>query len=80
MPTLIVAATSAGAGKTALAAAIADHLAQQGSEVSAATAWSDDETSELAATLGDRAVASPLGSSSTAVASVAAEAASEGLA
>lgn len=70
MPTLIVAAISPGAGKTALTAAIADHLSGGDRKITAATAWSDDKTSPLKATLADIATAEPLASESGSVADV----------
>lgn len=71
MPTLIVAATSPGAGKTALTAAIADHLSGNDRKVTAATGWSGSEASDLKATLGENASTGPLTGSSGSVADVA---------
>jgi BioD-like phosphotransacetylase family protein len=56
MPTLIVAATSPGAGKTAITAAIADHLASGGRSVISGQAWSnasDSDIDSLRSVLGD---------------------------
>lgn len=74
MPTLIVAATSPGAGKTALTAAIADHLAGTDRKVTAATGWSNSPTTDLTATLGENAAASPLAGESGSIVDVASRA------
>lgn len=72
MPTLIVASTSAGAGKTALTAALTQHLAQKGRKVVAAAGWSDQPA--LQRVLGDSAAREALGDSSSSPADVAAKA------
>ena len=75
MPTLIVVATSPGAGKTALTAAFSAHLATGDRIVNTATAWassgSDSGDADLRATLGDSAASQPLGSESDSTATVA---------
>ena len=56
MPTLIVAATSPGAGKTTVTAAIADHVSSGGRGVVAGQAWSSDsgrDVDSLRSALGD---------------------------
>ncbi len=71
MPTLIVAATSAGAGKTALTAAIADHLSGESRKIIAATGWASRDAAGLKTTLGEIAHTEPLGSESASVGDVA---------
>ena len=75
MGTLIVAATSPGAGKTALTAAIAAHLAQGERKVNVASAWAApgnrSGNTDLRATLGDSAVPEPLGAESDPTSTVA---------
>ncbi len=70
MPTLIVAATSPGAGKTAIAAAIADHISGGERKVAASAAWSND-FSDLKAALGDNVPEQPLADQSASVAEIA---------
>ena len=56
MPTLIVAATSPGAGKTTITAAIADHVSSGGRSVVAGQAWSgasNTDVDSLRTVLGD---------------------------
>lgn len=77
MPTLIVAGTSPGAGKTALTAAIADHLANAADgnrKVSAATGWGADGAQGLVRALGDNAVSESLAGDSGSVTDVATKA------
>ena len=47
MPTLIVASIAPGAGKTALAAALAAYLSRSGRKVFAGKAWADDPANDL---------------------------------
>jgi BioD-like phosphotransacetylase family protein len=80
MPTLIVAGTSPGAGKTALTAAIASHFStssQDESGVTVAPAWANPDgstVSDLRDVLGDIAAARSLGSGSDSAATVAGKA------
>ena len=71
MPTLIVAGTSPGAGKTALTAAVAAHLSSGGRKINVASAWPASGAADLAATLGDIAAVRSLGSESDSLATVA---------
>lgn len=74
MPTLIVAATSPGAGKTALTAAVADHLASEERTVAVASAWSTSggtPDTDLRATLGEIVTNRPLGVATDSPATVA---------
>jgi BioD-like phosphotransacetylase family protein len=75
MATLIVAATSPGAGKTALTAAVASHLASGDRKINAASAWAAtgqrSGDNDVHAALGDTAQLQPLGTESDSTATVA---------
>ena len=86
MPTLIIAATTPGAGKTALTAALASHLSRDKRQVMAAQAWGgadDPDAGVLTSLLGEAgrpAVASPDASPAEVAAALAKAAAGSSLA
>ncbi len=74
MPTLIVASTSDGAGKTALTAALTDYMSQGSKKATAVAGWSGSGESALGAVLEDNAASEPLGGGSSTPSEVATKA------